>query len=506
MQLNKNNLGALRGRTSLELPADELLALPEKVLQFGTGVLLRALPDYFIDKANKQGLFGGRVVVVKSTESDSSAFDQQDGLYTVCVRGVENGKIVEENIVNASISRVLSAKQDWDAILACAHSPELKLIISNTTEVGIQLVEDSIASRPPVSFPGKLLAFLYERYKALGGSAASGMVIVPTELITDNGAKLESIVLELAHRNKLDFGFIEWLENHNTFCNSLVDRIVPGKPGGADLEAIEKELGYTDALLTKSEVFRLWAIEGDEKVKQVLGFAAADEGVVITPDITLFKELKLRLLNGTHSFNCGLAHLAGFQITREAVSHPVFAVFTKALQKEIASAIPFDINTAVKQDFADKVFERFCNPFIDHQWLSITVQYTSKMKMRNVPLLQQHYATSGSVPEHMALGFASYLKFMQVTKQEGNAYYGEWKGKAYEIKDDAAGYFLQQWSSGDDADKIIDRVLSDLQLWETDLLPLPGFADRVKTYFHALDGDVLALIASLEKKQVETVG
>lgn len=505
MQLNKNNLGALRGRTYLELPAEELLALPESVLQFGTGVLLRALPDYFIDKANKQGLFCGRVVVVKSTESDSSAFDAQDGLYTVCVRGVENGKIVEENIVNASISRVLSAKNEWDKILACAHSPALKLIISNTTEVGIQLVEDSIASRPPVSFPGKLLAFLYERYKALGGSAASGLVIVPTELITDNGAKLESIVLELAHRNKLDFGFIEWLENHNTFCNSLVDRIVPGKPGGADLEAIEKDLGYTDALLTKSEVFRLWAIEGDEKVKQVLGFAAADEGVVITPDITLFKELKLRLLNGTHSFNCGLAHLAGFHITREAVSHPVFAVFTKALQKEIASAIPFDIDPAVKQDFADKVFERFCNPFIDHQWLSITVQYTSKMKMRNVPLLEQHYTKSQSVPEHMALGFAGYLKFMRVRKQDGAAFLGEWNGKAYEIRDDSAAYFFQQWGNGEDADKVIDRVLSDLQLWETDLTKLPGFADRVKTYFHALDGDVLALIRSLESKQVEAV-
>lgn len=126
--------------------------------------------------------------------------------------------------------------------------------------------------------------------------------------------------------------------------------------------------------------------------------------------------------------------------------------------------------------------------------------------MRNVPLLQQHFATSKSVPEHMALGFAGYLKFMQVSKQEGNAFYGEWKGKAYETKDDAAGYFLAQWSTGDDADKVIDRVLSDLQLWETDLLRLPGFADRVKTYFHALDGDVLALIASLEKKQVETVG
>ena len=230
MQLSKNAIRQIAAKPGLEIPDEKIFELPEKVLQFGTGVLLRALPDYFIDKANKQGLFNGRIVVVKSTDSDSSAFDKQDGLYTVCVRGVENGTTVEENIINASISRVLGARTDWKRILECAHNPEMKIIFSNTTEVGIQLVQDDITAEPPVSFPGKLLAFLLERFKAFNGSKESGMVIVPTELITDNGSKLESIVLELAHINNLDFKFIEWLENHNTFCNSLVDRIVPGKP------------------------------------------------------------------------------------------------------------------------------------------------------------------------------------------------------------------------------------------------------------------------------------
>jgi tagaturonate reductase len=227
--------------------------------------------------------------------------------------------------------------------------------------------------------------------------------------------------------------------------------------------------------------------------------------VVITPDITLFKELKLRLLNGTHSFNCGLAHLAGFEITREAVGHPVFSVFTKMLQKEIAASIPFAIDGVVKQDFADKVFERFCNPFIDHQWLSITVQYTSKMKMRNVPLLLHHYTQSGAVPVHMALGFAGFLKFMQVRRQVGKIYYGSWKGEEYEIKDDAAAYFYAQWSGVDHADAVIDRIMGDEQLWEASLLELPGFAAHVKQYFHALDGDVLQLMASLEKNTLKAV-
>src|SRR3954471_3483183 len=305
--------------TSVLIPPDSIFDLPEKVLQFGTGVLLRGLPDYFIDKANRQGVFNGRVVVVKSTDSDSSAFDKQDGLYTLCVRGLDGGKKVEENIINSSISRVLSAKDEWSEILQCAHNPNMQIIISNTTEVGIQLVQDDIHRLPPVSFPGKLLAFLLERYKAFDGSRDSGMVIVPTELIPDNGKKLESIVLELAHLNGLDDTFIQWLENCNYFCSSLVDRIVPGKPDSAIRENLEKNFGYKDELLTMSEVYRLWAIEGGEHIRSVLTFASVDEGVVIAPDINLFRELKLRMLNGTHTLSCGLAYLAGFGTVKQAM-------------------------------------------------------------------------------------------------------------------------------------------------------------------------------------------
>ncbi|MGQ0738060.1 MAG: tagaturonate reductase [Bacteroidota bacterium] len=507
MQLSKNIIGKTAQQPVLQIPDEKIFELPEKVLQFGTGVLLRALPDYFIDKANKQGLFNGRIVVVKSTDSDSSAFDKQDGLYTICVRGVENGNMVEENIINASISRVLGAKTEWQRILECAHNPQLKIIISNTTEVGIQLVDDNINNEPPVSFPGKLLAFLFERFKAFNGSKESGMVIVPTELITDNGSRLESIVLELAHRNNLDFKFIEWLENQNTFCNSLVDRIVPGKPNAADTKKLESELGYEDELLTMSEVFRLWAIEGDERVKGILSFCRADEAVVITPDITLFKELKLRLLNGTHTFNCGTAFLSGFNITREAITHPVYGRFTKELMhSEIAPAIPFPIDKKVKEDFANSTFERFCNPFIDHQWQSITVQYTSKMKMRNIPLLQRHYELNSTAPMHMATGFAAYLLYMKVTRKAGNKYYAERSGpdsyrEEYEIKDDAAEYFYNIWSNSS-ADKVAAAVTGNEELWESDLAKLPGFLQAVQEQLQEMiTKGVLSTVEQLENKK-----
>src|SRR5580658_2660654 len=342
MNLAIENLDAIKN-PAVTRPAAALFELPEKVLQFGTGVLLRGLPDYFIDKANRQGLFNGRVVVVKSTDSgDAGVFDRQDGLYTLCVRGIEDGRKVEENIICSAISRVLSAKDQWEEILALARRPEMQIVISNTTEVGIQLVEDDIRREPPVSFPGKLLGFLWERYQAFGGSPESGMVIVPTELIVDNGKKLAGIVRELAKMNQLEADFLSWLDRHCRFCSSLVDRIVPGKPDAATLQQLEHDLGYTDGLLAVCEVYRLWAIEGGERVREVLSFRSADEGVIIQPDIEIYRELKLRMLNATHTLSCGLAVLAGFTTVKKGMDDPGFSAFVSDLMmKEIAPAIPY---------------------------------------------------------------------------------------------------------------------------------------------------------------------
>lgn len=485
MILSRYNLKNISAQ-ALEVPAESIFDLPEKVLQFGTGVLLRGLPDYFIDKANRQGIFNGRVVVVKSTDSDSSAFDKQDGLYTLCVRGLENGKTVEENIVNSSISRVLSAKDEWSEILQCAHNPNMQIIISNTTEVGIQLVQDDIHRLPPVSFPGKLLAFLLERYKAFDGSRQSGMVIVPTELIPDNGKKLESIVLELAHLNGLDDNFIQWLENYNYFCSSLVDRIVPGKPDATVRENMEKQFGYKDDLLTMSEVYRLWAIEGGDHIKSVLTFASVDEGVVIAPDINLFRELKLRMLNGTHTLSCGLAYLGGFGTVKQAMDDADMQTFIARLMlNEIAAGIPYEVDPGVAQTFGNKVLDRFANPNIEHLWINITMQYTSKMKMRNVPVILKYVERFKVVPENIALGFAAYLLFLKPVKKKQDKFYGEWQGKEYVINDDYAAYFFEKWSKLSPA-QLADEVMADSALWGADLTALPGFAQAVKNNLASL--------------------
>jgi tagaturonate reductase len=504
MRLSKENLKNINPGL-VQKPTAEIFDLPEKVMQFGTGVLLRGLPDYFIDKANRGGIFNGRVVMVKSTaQGDVNEFGKQDNLYTLCVKGVEEDKKIEEYIINSSVSRVLSANENWGAVLDCARNPEMQLIISNTTEVGITLVEDDIRLYPPHSFPGKLLAFLFERYKAFNASQESGMVIIPTELIVDNGKKLRSIVVELAKKNKLEEKFINWLETANHFCNSLVDRIVPGKLSFNDRINTEKKLGYNDELMIMAESFRLWAIESDaEKVKEVLSFAKIDEAVVIAPDIEIFRELKLRLLNGTHTFSCGLAFLAGFVTVREAMGSVHMSSFIRQLSlNEIVESISGpEISYTEACKFGNKVLDRFKNPFLDHAWINITVQYSSKMKLRNVPLLVKHYQKTSSVPELMALGFAAFLLFMKSSKNARGQFYGNSNGVVYEVQDDQALYFAEKWMKHD-VNGLVDEVLHDAAFWGEDLAALNGFADAVKTNLNSLQKNgVMATIRRLEVNQ-----
>jgi tagaturonate reductase len=482
------------------LPDEAIFHLPERVLQFGTGGLLRGLPDYFIDKANRQGIFNGRIVVVKSTNrGDSDAFEKQDSLYTLCIRGVENGKKVEENIVCSAISRVLSARHEWSAVLECAHNPQMQVIISNTTEVGIQLVNEDIRNHPPVSFPAKLLAFLHERYIAFDGSKQSGMVIVPTELINNNAKKLESIVLDLAHLNGLDENFIEWLENCNYFCNSLVDRIVPGTDKAVQGE-MEKELGVKDELLIVSEVYRLWAIEGNGNVSNILTFSKADDGVVITEDINLFKELKLRLLNATHTLSSGVAFLSGIDTVKDAMEDNVLNRFISELMMlDISPAIPYDVTVLQAEEFGAKVLDRFRNAFIEHHWLSITLNYTQKLKARAIPVLLKYCEKFRAVPENFATGFAAYLLFMKATKVTNEQYYGYANGKEYLINDEKAAWYYDLWQKYDVAE-LVDIVLQDVDLWDADLTKLPGFEQEVTEKLKMMIAD--GLPATLQIKKV----
>jgi tagaturonate reductase len=484
MQLSKKALDKLDG-ARIDKPSVQALELPEKLIQFGTGVLLRGLCDYFINKANSKQIFNGRIVVVKSTDAgDTDAFAKQDNLYTICSRGIDNGSIVKENVICASIGRVLSAKSQWQEVLALAENPSIEIIISNTTEVGLQLVEESIHHTPPSSYPAKLLALLHRRFQHFKGDTTHGFIVIPTELITENGNKLKEIVQKLAAFNKLEKDFLEWMNASVHFCNSLVDRIVTKDPGEDILSDLQKEIGYDDELLTMCEDYRLWAIQGNSHVAAKLGFTAADEGVFVKPDIEIYKSLKLHLLNGTHTFSACLAFLSGFKTVKEAMDDAGFYDFVRSLMlKEIGSAMPGDISSKEVTQFGTKVLDRFQNPFLRHQWLNITFQCTTKMRMRNVGVLKKYHELHHAAPMRMATGFAAYILFMRPVKIEGKVYYGSLNGNFYAINDEHAAFFYELWQRESDPRQIVKEVLANQRFWETDLNALTPFAEAVTKIF-----------------------
>ena len=477
-------------------PAPEF---PEKILQFGTGVLLRGLPDYLVQKANDAGRFEGSIVVVKSTDSQTDEFSAQDNLYTVAVRGVQKGEDVSETRVVSVISRVLAAQTQWNEVLLLARNPNLQIIISNTTEVGLNYEEESIFQRPPHSFPGKLTSFLYERFRSVGGSRAKGLVVVPTELVTDNGLKLREAVEKLARHNELGKLFMKWLKFHVRFCNSLVDRIVT-RPTDEDKRALESEAGYEDELLTFTEPYHLWAIEGDDRVRQTLSFADASDRIIIDEDINFYKERKLRVLNGTHTLTVPLGYLLGLETVADEMRHPDMSRFIESLMlDEIMPTVPHygtaGMDAGAVQQFAQDVLDRFRNPHLDHLLLDISLQETAKMQARNVATLQRYYEQFNAVPKYMALGFAAYLLFMRAVREEGGPFFGEITTSdeviSYPIRDEKAGYFYGDWKTvyPDDAATVrafVKSVCADTDLWHTDLTKLPGFADAVAENLSAL--------------------
>jgi tagaturonate reductase len=475
-------------RGEVLVPEPALLALPERAVQFGTGAFLRGFVDFFLDQANRRGSFGGRVVMVGSTGSGrDGAVTEQDGLYTLATRGVSAGALVEERRVIASVSRALSARDAWPEVLACARDPLLEVVFSNTTEVGIQLDEgDGPELNPPRSFPGKLTRFLVERARAFGYDPSAGVVVVPCELIDDNGDRLRAVVLALAERWGLEAGFTRWLAEGVVFCNTLVDRIVPGTPGGGDGERLREELGYDDALLTVCEPYRLFAIQADDAVRARLRFADADPGIVVTGDVAPFRERKVRLLNGAHTISVPTALLCGCRTVREAVEEPAVGRFLKRVLLE--ELVP-SVQAPQAERFAREVLDRFANPFIQHELFDITLHATAKMRVRVVPSLLRHVERTGRVPQGMALGFAGHLLFLRGELQEQR------RAAGLPVPIDQAGERITElWRAPGKAEPAgiasLARVAcADTSLWGTDLAAVPGFADAVASWLARASAD-----------------
>jgi tagaturonate reductase len=484
MNLSVQTLAHIEAKKNVTLPGSSIFNLPEKVLQFGTGVLLRGLPDYFIDEANKKSVFNGRVVMVKSTTVNSTNdYEAQDNLFTHCIKGFDRGQEVNKYVVNASLSRILNAGEQWEEVLACASSKDMQIIISNTTEVGIILDEtdDLTNNKAPKSFPGKLTSFLHTRYTAFKGASEAGMVILPTELITDNGTLLKSICLTLAQKNYKDPAFEQWLTEANDFCDTLVDRIVPGALPPHESKKVKEYLGFNDELIIMSEAYSLWAIQSNKaSTKEILSFEQVNDGVIITENIEKFRNLKLRILNGAHTFSCGLALISGFETVKEAMNNSFFERFIQDLMlQEISKTL---VSAAITEEEANKfskaVMDRFRNPYIEHKWESISVNFSAKMSMRNIPTILEWYKRMNKVPKSMALGFAAYLYFLRSDINEHGHLYRNCYGKQIKIDDLWATRINEYWKQST-LEAAVHSILSDKELWNVDLTGLKDFEQNI---------------------------
>ncbi len=453
---------------------------PEKVLQFGEGNFLRAFVNYWFDLANEKAGWNGKCVLVQPIAPGlATMINEQEGLYTLYLRGSENGQKVDRKRVISSVSRCLNPyeKADFEAMLEVAVSDDLELIVSNTTEAGI--VYDPACAFddvPCASFPGKLTQVLHARYQA----GKPGLIILACELIDNNGKELQKCVNQYIDQWGLGEDFKGYVNNSCTFCGSLVDRIVPGRiRDPKEVAELEEKHGYADPLLDVGEVFGVWVIEGDEKLNDVLPFrkAGIEDKVFVTPDMTPYKKRKVRILNGAHTGFVLGAYLAGYDIVRDCMhDETVLGYMNKMLLEEIVPILPLDQEDC--RNFAAAVQDRFNNPFVNHELMSISLNSTSKWRARNMPSFLEYIEKTGKLPACLTMSFAAYMAFFSNDIRELNEkglVCRRPKGDCYTCSDDRWVLEFYYAHKDDSVEELVHEVMTNEQMWGCDLTQVPGF-------------------------------
>ena len=464
---------------------------PEKILQFGEGNFLRAFVDYWFDMSNEKVGWNGKAVLVQPIAPGlAKQINEQQGLYTLYLRGRENGEKVDRKRVISAVSRCLNPyeKADYDAMMEVAVSDDLEYIVSNTTEAGI--VYDPACQKhdcPPSSFPAKLTQVLYKRWQ----DGKKPLVILSCELIDNNGKELEKCVGQYIEQWGLEADFKTWC-GECTFCSTLVDRIVPGRiKDPAEAARMDEENGYHDELIDVGEVFGVWNIEGPEWLADKLPFKAAGLNCIVVPDVTPYKKRKVRILNGAHTGFVLGAYLAGFDIVRDCMHNEHIKGFmNKMLHEEVIPTLPLDKNDL--ESFAAAVEDRFNNPFVDHELMSISLNSTSKWKARNMPSFLEYIEKEGKLPVCLTMSLAAYIAFYSTDVQEltdKGLVCKRAKGNTYTCSDDRWALEFY-WNHKDDSDAdLVHAVLTNEQMWDQDLTKI--------------DGVEAAVLADLEKIRTE---
>lgn len=441
---------------------------PTKVIQFGEGNFLRAFIDWQIQQMNKQGLFQGGIAVVQPIgKGMTKVLDEQDDLYTTLLEGKLNGQKVQDHEIIESINETIRPYEDYQSYLDLAKNDDIQFIFSNTTEAGIAFDEnDNLTDHPQNSYPGKLTALLYERFK-LG---KQGFQIIPCELINHNGNTLKEIVLKYAQLWNLGQDFVDWINQENDFYATLVDRIVPGYPKerAADLE---KEWNYHDRLIVKAEPFLIFVIEGDKKLEKLLPLKEAGLNVVVTDDMQPYRNRKVSLLNGPHTTMSPIARLAGIDTVGQVMKDPDFYKFINdEMYQEIIPTVALPEQEL--NDYAEGVKERFENPYVNHELSSIALNSISKFQARLLPTFKRYFAKEKKLPLRITLALASYLKI--------------YAGKADFAPEDTPEV-LAEFKELRQKDNYVQAALADEKLWGEDLTQFSGLIDLVKQDLQIID-------------------
>ena len=448
---------------------------PERIIQFGEGNFLRAFVDWIISNMNEKTDFNSSVVVVQPIEKGMiDALNAQDGLYHVNLQGLSNGEVINSLRMIDVISRALSPYQDFDAFLSLAEQPEMRFVISNTTEAGINFDPScKLDDAPASSYPGKLTQLLYHRFKHFAGDPAKGLIIFPCELIFLNGHKLKETIYQYIDLWNLGEEFKAWFESACGVYATLVDRIVPGFPR-KEIDQIKAKLDYDDNMVVQGEAFHLWVIEAPESVAEEFPANKAGLNVLFVPSEEPYHERKVTLLNGPHTVLSPVAFLAGVDIVRDACQHEVIGKFIhRVMFDELMETL--NLPKDELQKFAEDVLERFNNPFVDHQVTSIMLNSFPKYATRDLPGLKEYLKRKGSLPEGLVLGLAAIMVY----------YRGGKRADGVEIIPNDAPEIMallsQLWSEGS-VENLVERVLGTTSIWGEDLNSIPLLAERVAYY------------------------
>ncbi|WP_206830504.1 tagaturonate reductase [Alicyclobacillus fructus] len=451
--------GTLEGETRASY--ERAQAMPVRVVQIGEGIFLRGFVDWLVHRLNQSGRFQGRIAVVNPRPSGAhhiQQFREQDGLYTVMVRGLRDGRSLEQAEVVTSVARAIDSSHEWDQVLQLARNPQVEIAVSNTTELGVRYEPVPRPSRQaPSTFPAKLTQYLYERYRALGWREDGRMIVVPCELIDDNGQQLRAIVERHAEDWQLEGDFHAWLGDRVEFCDTLVDRIVTPYAG-------HPPLPYEDELAVTVEPYYLFAIRGSDRLREVWPFPEAGLHVFYADDIRDFRLQKLRALNGAHTALANLGLMAGLTTVLEVMQHPALSAFVRELiQDEIVPATAWRMNRPeMLREFARNVLERFQNPYLEHKLRSIAANAISKARIRLVPTLLDAAARGGD--------------FRRLTAALASVCLAYRPGMEHAAEGDPAADRLKAlWQ--EDVRASARDILSDGALWSADLTELPGVMD-----------------------------